>query len=87
MPYWIVRTASRDDVSPRWPGCQFVATFSKEVGSNHDLIEADEAAVAAVRTAPGVEAVEVARGDFVADDGTVYAVSDDGQQLRIRGRG
>jgi hypothetical protein len=51
-------------------------------------VEADESAVAPVRTAPGVEAFGVAGGNSAADDGTVRVVADDGRQLRvILGRG
>jgi len=87
MTLWTVLISRRADVRPRWPGCRVIARRTA-VGVIHTLIEADEAAIAAVRATPGVAAVAVAEdGDEFDDDGTVYQVCDGGRRWRVRRSG
>ena len=87
MTLWTVLIRRRADVQPRWPGCRVIARRTA-AGVIRTLIEADEAAIAAVRATPGVASVAVAEdGDELDDDGTVYEVSDGGQRWRVRRRG
>jgi len=76
MLMWVVRVDDHADVA--WSGCEVVDALLVALGPYRYLVQATEAAIAAVRAQPGVvSAVRASAGRFDADGGRIYWVGAD----------
>ncbi len=81
MALWMVVTG-RAGVPLDWPDVRVIAR-STSIGGIQALVEADEAAIAAVRADPGVASVEPAKDAHEhGDGGAIFEVHDGGQRYR-----
>jgi hypothetical protein len=76
---WEVEMEAREGVEPYWEGSTLVTHFTKSLGRDRALVEADESTAAKIRGQPGVVSVERAKdGPYIDNSGTTYEVSGGG---------